>query len=424
MDNPHLSPRLSAYPRTFAQSALSGNSHASVVADMPVVPQRPYRAPVDFAARAKSYRRSQIKRKALKGVFIFGIVVMLMIAALGAVGYVLNERYAGRALPYTYVGDISIGGLTQPEIKAVLDARAEEIRVTLKEGGLTREVPVQAFGAQFDTQKASEQAITGFNPFRYLTKRAFAVSVTVNERYVDGYLRLHVANMQTDAENAEIVKSKKQLVIVPETYGFRTNTAYVTEQLNKQLVTLENPTVNLSAVTDRPAITQADLQDDIETARRLIATNVGVQAYKTVIRPSDDQKLSWLDIQQVPGTNQVQLQFSQAKVREYVFEIAKKYNTEAVAEQLTTNPDGTQTVQAGKAGSVVANVDDVANALYKALSNQQSQVIAFTINPVDYQKVDRSQVQMTQTTTAAATTTNQSGSLSQATAQQAIAGVN
>jgi hypothetical protein len=73
---------------------------------------------------------------------------------------------------------------------------------------------------------------------------------------------------------------------------------------------------------------------------------------------------------------------------------------------------------------VVANVDDVANALYKALSNQQSQVIAFTINPVDYQKVDRSQVQMTQTTTAAATTTNQSGSLSQATAQQAIAGVN
>jgi type III secretory pathway component EscV len=230
--------------------------------------------------------------------------------------------------------------------------------------------------------------------------------------------------MQTDAENAEIVKSKKQLVIVPETYGFRTNTAYVTEQLNKQLVTLENPTVNLSAVTDRPAITQADLQDDIETARRLIATNVGVQAYKTVIRPSDDQKLSWLDIQQVPGTNQVQLQFSQAKVREYVFEIAKKYNTEAVAEQLTTNPDGTQTVQAGKAGSVVANVDDVANALYKALSNQQSQVIAFTINPVDYQKVDRSQVQMTQTTTAAATTTNQSGSLSQATAQQAIAGVN
>lgn len=401
MDKSHIRPRLSAYQRNFAAPATAQYSHASVVADMPLAspqPQvvRPYGVP-DFAAGAKTYRRSQLKGRAIKMAIIFAVSILVLIAILGAIGYVLNQRYAGRALPYTYVGDISIGGLTQPEIKAVLDKRASEIMVTLKEGGLTREVPVSTFGASFDTKKASESAITGFNPFGYLTKRSFSVPVEVNDRYIDGYIRLNVANMQTDAENATIVKSKKELVIVPETVGFRTSTAYVTEQLRKQLPTLDNPVINLSTATDRPAITQADLQDDIETARKLISTGVGVKVYNSVIKPTEEQKLSWLEIKEVPNSTEVQIQFSQSKVREYVFELAKKYTTEPENEQVITNTDGTKTLQPGKKGMQITNVDEVATSLFRALSGQQAQIIAFTMSETDYQKVDPSLVP-TQTT--------------------------
>ena len=398
MDNPHIRPRLSAYRRAFAAPAPAQTS-ASVVADMPLGnPPRPFGAVrpdvvPDFARGAKVYKRSRLKRKAIKGAIVVTISILLIMALLGTVGYVLNQRYAGRALPYSYVGDISIGGLTQAEIKTVLDKRSEEIRVTLTEGGLTREVPISAFGAQFDTEQASKEAITGFNPFAYLsnfTKRTLTVPVEVNERYVDGYLRMHVANMQTDAKNAEIVKSKKDLAIVSEIYGFRTNTAYVTEQLNAQLATLQDPVVSLSAATDRPSITQADLQDDLDVARKLVATNVGIHAYTTVIRPTEDQKLSWLEIKQIPGSSEVQIQYSQAKVREYVFEAAKKYTTEPVNEQIITNPDGSTALQTGKAGTTVANIDEVAENLYRALMNQQAAVITFTITPVEYQKVDPS----------------------------------
>lgn len=409
MDKSHIRPRLSAYQRNFAAPATAHYSHTSVVADMPLVSQepqivRPYSVP-DFAAGAKTYRRSQLKGKAIKIAIIFGITILLLVLALGAIGYALNQRYAGRALPYTYVGDISIGGLTQPEIKAVLDKRASEIRVTLKEGGLTREVPVSTFGAQFDTQKASESAITGFNPFGYLTKRSFSVPVEVNTNYIDGYIRLNVANMQTDAENASIIKSKKDLVIVPETVGFRTSTAYVVEQLKKQLPTLDNPVINLSTATDRPTITQADLQDDIETARKLIATKVGVKVFNTVISPTEEQKLSWLEIKEVPNSTEVQIQFSQSKVREYVFELAKKYTTEPENEQIITNPDGTKTLQSGTKGAQITNIDDVASGLFRALSGQQAQVIAFSISATDYQRVDPSLVPQQPTTQPSQNTT-------------------
>ncbi len=77
-------------------------------------------------------------------------------------------------------------------------------------------------------------------------------------------------------------------------------------------------------------------------------------------------------------------------------------------------------VKAGAAGSTVANVDDVANALYQALTNQRSEVIAFTITPIEYQKVDRTQLPITQTTTTAATTTAQPSPVSQANQQSSL----
>ena len=407
MDNPHYRPRLSTYRHAFAQPALSPNIQPSVttVVDTPVLPQQPQPTPVDFAAQAKVYKRKHLKQSMLKGLFVFGCVLLAAMILLAALGYYLNQRYAGRALPYTYIGSISIGGLTQAEIKTALDNRAQDLQVTFTEGGLTRTVSASDLGADFNTQKASEQAITGFNPFSYLAKRTLTVPVDVNERYVDGYLRMHVANMQTDAKNAEITKSKKDLVIVPETNGFRTNTAYVKEQLQKSLATLEPATINLSAATDKPTITQADLQDDIDMARKLIATNVGVRAYNTVIRPTEEQKLSWLDMKPIPGSSEVQVGFSQTKVREYVFEIAKKYNAEPVAEQAVTNPDGTKTVQAGKNGSVVANIDEVANNLYQSLTGQRAEVIAFTINPVEYKKLSQPTAVSAPTTQTASTQT-------------------
>ena len=392
MDNPQLRPRLSSYASTFATTATATpNVHA--YADIPMEKSTPWAhtkptfTAVDFAASAKIFRRSQLRRRIVRISIIVSVLVVLIVAALGAVGYALNAKYAGRALPYSYIGDMSIGGLTQAEIKALLDERSKTITVTLIEGGLVKEVPITAFDPTFDTQKASEQAITGFNPFAYLTKHTFSVPVEVNERYVDGFIRLHVADTQIKAQNASIVKGKKGLVINPETTGNRTSTAYVVEQLRKQLPTMADPTIKLTAASDTPSITQADLQDDIDLAKRLIATKVGVRIYSTTVRPTEDQKLSWLEISEVPGANEVQIKFSQSKIREYVMELAKKYTVAPVDDMLITNPDGSQAVQAGKAGVAITNADEVASKLYTSLQQGFNDVIAFTSQEVEYKKL-------------------------------------
>ena len=88
----------------------------------------------------------------------------LVIIALGAVGFALNQKYSGRALPYSYIGNISIGGLTAAEIKTALDLQASETMVTFTEGGLTRTVSADMFSTQFDTEKAAIEHMRRVEP--------------------------------------------------------------------------------------------------------------------------------------------------------------------------------------------------------------------------------------------------------------------
>jgi hypothetical protein len=343
----------------------------------------------EFKARAKQFKRSQIKARLLKKLAIFGIFVAVVVVILAIIGLVLNNRYAGRALPYSYIGDISIGGLTEAEIKAVLDKKANKTVITLTEGGLTRYVKPIEFSAKFNTEQASKDAMVGFNPFNYLTKREFNVPVSIEEKQVDGYIRLHVADKQTNAENADIIKQGKEIVIKPEVQGFRTSTTYVTKEIEKQLSLMKNPVVSLSAEYDRPDITSEDLKDDLKRASDLVNTDIALKVFNTKIAPKTEDKINWLSIKKVQNTNDVVIEFDQTKVREYVFGIAQKYNKQKVDETLAINEQGQQYIKAGSKGQQVKDIDKIASEFYSALTSAKGALIALEFEYTDYAIVDR-----------------------------------
>jgi hypothetical protein len=96
---------------------------------------------LDFAAGAKAYRKYRTRSGIFRGLKIAASISMVLVVIMGGFGYWLNHKYAGRALPFSYVGGMSVGGLTQTEIKQALDNRTKELKVTFIDGGLTRTVP-------------------------------------------------------------------------------------------------------------------------------------------------------------------------------------------------------------------------------------------------------------------------------------------
>lgn len=413
MDNPQKSPRFARYHGAQPVSASAVLGKPMVATHTPQkVPQlfgstpQPAEIP-DFRVRAKAYKKAFLKHRLFKVSIIAGIILAVIVLLLGSVGFVLNSKYSGRALPYTYVGEISIGGLTQEQIKSTLDKRAQNLNITLQEGGLTREVSASAIGVNFDTEYASKNAITGFNPFSYLNKRSIEVPVNVNPLTVDGYIRMQVTGMQTKNQNAKIVKNKNSFSVVPELNGFRTSSAYVVDQLKQQLSSMSDTTISLTAATDRPTVTAADLQDDLDVAKKLVSTKIAINANNNVVYPSEDQKFNWLEVVEATGASGASLQFSEAKIRAYVYELAQKQNSEPKNESIETKPDGSQYIKPGQNGKTVNNADDVAKQILNSLTAQQPAKIAFTFDEKAFNAVNRNGLILATATPKPAEDTNQ-----------------
>lgn len=336
---------------------------------------------LDFTSGAKTYRRKVTQQSILHGLAISVYVLFGFACLLAAGGIYVNHKYSGRAIPFTYVGDISIGGLTEPQIKEALDTRAKEITISFVDGGLVRTVPASQFDASFDTATVAYQATHGkFNPFAYLNKRRFEIAATINERQINGYITTVVNPTKTASTNAQLVVEKKKLKIIPETQGFRANPQFINDRIKLALTTMTNPVVKVNLVSVKPDTYATDLEDDLARANTLVNSAVALQYGKTTIKPSVDDKISWLQITEVPGTNNVSLTFSKSLIRQYVITQANKFQ----ASGGTKSDDATLTTQKG---TVIDNIDEATDALTVALNNGTSLTQKLTSKQGTYNKL-------------------------------------
>lgn len=325
---------------------------------------------IDFAVGAKAYKKRIMHQSLARGFAISVYVLIGLALVLAAGGVYVNKKYQGRALPFSYVGDISVGGLNEAQIKDTLDTRVANMHITFADGGLTRTVPISQFGVTIDTAAvASEVTHQKFSPFAYLNKHRYDVAVSVNERQVDGYVTMQINSMKTKSENAKLVIEKKKLKIVPETQGFRTNSQFVNDRIKVALSNMSDPYINVNLVTLKPAVYATDLEDDLARANALLSTMVAVQYGKTIIKPSYDEKLSWLQMSETPGANNINLSFSKSLIRQYVVAQANKFQASSGINSIVNAKDAVLTTQKG---TVIDNIDEATDALVAALNSGKS----------------------------------------------------
>jgi hypothetical protein len=330
---------------------------------------------LDFVSGAQAYKKHRSRAGAFRGLKVAASISGVTIIVLGAFGFWLNHTYAGRALPFSYVGDVSVGGLTQPQIKSALDAHVKELKVTFIDGGLTRTVPASAFGATFDTDTASKQIIPDFNPFAFLDRRSISVPVKVNDYQIDGYMRLNIHPGQTKPSDAQIVKDKIKLVVKPQVQGFRSDPQFVASQVRLALAGLQSAVINVNAVTLKPKIAEADLTDDVIKANKLLGTNVTIAYGKSMNIVTPAQKLAWVEFDSANSAKDVQFNFSRSLVRQFVVDLAKKYQAPAVAPVASTDPSAAPAPVTPN--EVIDNIEEVTDAIVAGLNSGQATASKF-----------------------------------------------
>jgi len=306
---------------------------------------------MDFERGAREFRKKQLNASLVKGTTEAAIITAVILMVLTTAGLMINKKYQGRSLPFTYVGNVSIGGKTKEQIKILLDQHFAQMNVTFNEGGLQRQASLGQLGISIDTKSLSEQAIPGrLSPLAFLNWQRLNAKVNMSDKFIAGYVALHINASQTKAQDAKLIINKNQLIIQPEIVGFKSDGKAIAQQIKYALASANVPIIDVTTITAKPSVKSKDLTDDLSHINSLLQTPVSVKIGYTTIKPTLKQKLAWLSLNQQPGAINVGADFSKGLIRSYILDQVKKY-------QPPTN------------GVVVDNIDEVTDSLATALKN-------------------------------------------------------
>jgi hypothetical protein len=317
---------------------------------------------LDFKKGAKEFRKKQLAGNIIKGVTEALVIVAIFVSLLTMAGVLINKKFEGRSLPFTYVGNLSIGGKTQAQIKALLDEHYGNMYITFSEGGLRRQLKLDQLNIAMDTEAASKKAIPQkLNPLSFLNWQRLEVPVKMSDRYVAGFLERRINSGQTESEDAQLVIDRNKLAVRPEIVGFKSDNKFIINQIKLALASARTPNIDVTSVTTKPSVAVADLNDDLDRVNKLLQTPVNIKFGYSYIRPTLKQKMAWLNINQPSGAKNVDFDFSKGLIRAYILEQVNKYKP-----QPKNLPDGTVEPTSR---IVVENIDEVADSVSAALKN-------------------------------------------------------
>lgn len=342
--------------------------------------------PESRAAKDRTPLRSRLGRNWAKLLGLsFGTLALIMIVLSG----VLSQYYKGRVMPGVVVAGQPSGAQRAAEIKAALDERTEDIRVTFVLGEKILEPAAKDIGLRFDTDKAVRQAMRAKRDSNILTRAAFwrpadiTVEASVDRKLLSQYLQMHTNGMVKPPKDARLVfrEQLQRFAITKQADGEALDidkAVHDTQLIGKDL---QSRKVDVALSKQPPKITETKLRPLVESAdelvrRKIVLTNAGV-AYEAT--PADIA--SWLTpTPQKDGS--MELVIDPAKIQGYVAEVGKLVARPPVDKKVLKDKDGKEFVlQEGRDGMQLTDQSVLANAITLALEKRQdsTQLMNITI---------------------------------------------
>ena len=343
-------------------------------------------SPLDFENNARLYRRKLRTDTWIRRVSYLFYSLLTLALLLGALGLYVNHLYQGRALPYSYVGSISVGGLKESQVHNLLERQVNQMSVSFTDGGLTTTIPVGKLGLDYNLGELAHRITHhSFNPFYYLSIHHFSANPIFKGDDLAIFLKNFVNNTKTAPQNATLIKNKTGLAIQSEMQSFQANADYLSKQILAQSADLSSPTIGVNTISTNPQIYSSDLKDELTRANLLLDTNVSIKYKNTVITPTRAEKLSWVQINPIPGdSHNLSITFSRTLVREYVLAQANKFQ-----QHIASISDQTSQSVSTYRGMVIDNVDSATNQMVSDLNNGSAAQITLTSSQQTYDTLSR-----------------------------------
>ena len=315
-------------------------------------------------------------KKIIIGILIACVAVLAILYAAGAF------YFSSHFLPGSKINGVNCSGKTLEGVENHLADEISSYALTIKErGDNTETISADRIGLSYVDDGKVEKLLKGQNSWGWITaftkKHEYTMSATttVDEEKltsaIDGLTCLAEENMQQPVD-AHLEVGDNGYEIVPETEGTALDKDKVTEVITKAVKAGETE-VDLEASDCylKPSV----YQDDKNLIAQRDQSNAFLKA-KITIDFSDRQEVvdqslikDWVTTDE--NGNAV---LDEAKVKAYVVELAKKYDTFGYPRQFKTSTGETITVSGGDYGWLMAR-NDTTTKLNEAIKSGKSQTI-------------------------------------------------
>lgn len=273
-----------------------------------------------------------INRHALYWVafFVYALVVALQLL------YPLD-----RAVPFARVGSESVGFARYDDIvvkvnEYFVDAQAK-VQVDDSRYVVAK---VREIGGQMDSDAVARRTVnyplwSRMIPFSFVAIRPHVVTTPVwfDQTRLDVASSQYAAVLTAPPQNAGLAIAEGQLKMTPDRPGSVVKAEDVTQAIRQAQIGLVYTVITVPHETVRAERSVAFFESVAEQAKQFIDLPITITVSDEVVRPTAEQKASWLSIGERDGT--ALLEFDQSAVDGYLGEIQSRYTTPAGQTQVS-----------------------------------------------------------------------------------------
>lgn len=328
------------------------------------------------------------------------VLIALVSASLLVLGMVVGGLiwyYQDRALPNTMLGNISVGGKTKDEVRAIAESEAKQIELTFQNGEEKVQASLADVGVTVDIDGSVNEAINARRNWLDIVlawqPKAVPLMYASDLGVAKVFAKEHFPALVSDAQDAQLVfnTASNQFDIKPGAPGKGFDVVGFVTLLEQLAVDPKPVTLPIATSPVQPVIQDEKLQPIKEQADKVATLAIKFSHDGKVMYNADPADIAgWTHFTPDPSNNTVNIEYDQGAILQFLNQkVGPSIAAPAVDRKIVrdSNTGKEITIQTGREGRQLADVETLASEVLKALQNNMAYEKTVTITTAPFKTV-------------------------------------
>ncbi|MEI8360535.1 MAG: VanW family protein [bacterium] len=265
---------------------------------------------------------------------ITAIIFFISILSLSGLIVAFENNYKDKSYPGVFIGLVSVGGLTEDEVRQKINNQIDKINTEGIEFSynqknykfypltISNDADVANNSIDFDVDNMVNGAMSKGRNQNFaqnllvqmtglISNVVIEPTYTINNNDVEAFIRQNFAKDFSQSQDAKLKYSNNRFIIEPEKIGDDIDLSNALNSLDKSLLNFENQKITISKIISAPQIKSTDLAENLTLANQYLDLAPIKLTYLKKNWPIDKSELGkWLAFEKHNGLIQITLNAS------------------------------------------------------------------------------------------------------------------